>query len=633
MSRWKPDRLALGAAGALFLAVLIGTAWLGDDSMITMRTVANALAGHGLVWNLGERVQTFTHPLWMLLMLGATALTHDLYRAAMGSCVLSSVAAVALAARYLAPGARGAALLLVALSSSRAFMDYSTSGLENPLSHLLLVLALILHTRAPDSDRKVAGLAWLLGLAITTRHDNLLLFAPLLLHALWRRRTLRAVGLAALGATPFLLWTLFSVWYYGFPFPNTAYAKLGTAIPLVEKVQQGGWYGVWTLRFDPATILLMLGGPVLARRDRGAWPAIAGAMAYLAYVVSIGGDFMGGRFFSAIALVGAVLLARALDLSRWSGRLVGGLLVLTGLYGGWGAPLTVGGGDEKKAGVLQLRGIVDERRWYSPRFGLTDGTASAFGKEPMGTAYQWKSPDVDTVDMDFTIGASGLFAPPGTWILDSVALSDPLLARLPMLVRKQWRPGHFGRVVPLGYPETLISGENRLRDADLAEWYDHLCVLTRGDLGAPGRLSEILAFNLGRYDHLIDRDAYAHPSPVDLNAADLRDRAGEDPDLGWFSAGGANIHLERPRRGETLQLTLRAAHTYEVQLARGGKALGPEIEVEGEEGKQGLALRELAVPEEAADGFDEIQLRPSWKDTDFQERVTFVAVRRKGEAP
>ena len=54
----------------IFLAILLRTAWLSDDARITLRTVLNVTHGYGLTFNVAERVQTYTHPLWMLMLTG-----------------------------------------------------------------------------------------------------------------------------------------------------------------------------------------------------------------------------------------------------------------------------------------------------------------------------------------------------------------------------------------------------------------------------------------------------------------------------------------------------------------------------------------------------------------------------------
>jgi arabinofuranosyltransferase len=61
--------------GVLGLLLVFTTlrAWLCDDAYITFRTVDNFIHGYGLTWNVAERVQAYTHPLWMLLLSGVYA--------------------------------------------------------------------------------------------------------------------------------------------------------------------------------------------------------------------------------------------------------------------------------------------------------------------------------------------------------------------------------------------------------------------------------------------------------------------------------------------------------------------------------------------------------------------------------
>ncbi|MBN1440937.1 MAG: hypothetical protein JW929_16140 [Anaerolineales bacterium] len=64
---------------AVLAVVLVRTAWVCDDAYITMRTVDHFTHGNGLVYNIGERVQSYTHPLWLLLLAGLYAVTGDAY--------------------------------------------------------------------------------------------------------------------------------------------------------------------------------------------------------------------------------------------------------------------------------------------------------------------------------------------------------------------------------------------------------------------------------------------------------------------------------------------------------------------------------------------------------------------------
>ncbi|MGK0358704.1 MAG: arabinofuranosyltransferase, partial [Bradymonadia bacterium] len=54
--------------GVAVIVIVTRSAWVAEDAYITLRTVDNVLNGHGLTWNAGERVQSYTHPLWMMLL-------------------------------------------------------------------------------------------------------------------------------------------------------------------------------------------------------------------------------------------------------------------------------------------------------------------------------------------------------------------------------------------------------------------------------------------------------------------------------------------------------------------------------------------------------------------------------------
>lgn len=118
----------------LLLAVgAVKSAWLADDAFITLRTVRNLLDGFGPVWNVGERVQAYTHPLWMFLLTGAVALTHEYYYTSLllwiftcAGCVLHPAA---LSCHQLDRCVAGWRRLDFVQGPRRT---YATSGLENP---------------------------------------------------------------------------------------------------------------------------------------------------------------------------------------------------------------------------------------------------------------------------------------------------------------------------------------------------------------------------------------------------------------------------------------------------------------------------------------------------------------------
>lgn len=143
-----------------FALILFRTAWIGDDVYITLRTVDNFVNGHGLLWNISERVQSFTHPLWLFLLVLVYAPTRDAYLTALTVSIVTSLLTFWLVIRRDGFAWLGVAILL----SSKAFVDFSASGLENSLTHLLLVLFFIYFIEKPSSTFRLGLLAALLAL-------------------------------------------------------------------------------------------------------------------------------------------------------------------------------------------------------------------------------------------------------------------------------------------------------------------------------------------------------------------------------------------------------------------------------------------------------------------------------------
>lgn len=63
----------------VYAALLVTHAWMVDDAYITLRTVDNFVNGFGLRWNSDERVQVYTHPLWMFACAAVYAVTHEAF--------------------------------------------------------------------------------------------------------------------------------------------------------------------------------------------------------------------------------------------------------------------------------------------------------------------------------------------------------------------------------------------------------------------------------------------------------------------------------------------------------------------------------------------------------------------------
>jgi arabinofuranosyltransferase len=397
----------------------------------------------------------------------------------------------------------GLALLL----SSKAFIDYSTSGLENPLSHLLLALFYLHYFRSDDDTRGLRYSALFAAFLVLNRMDLLLMVAPPLMLRARRVGWKSAIPGLLLGFVPLISWLLFSLIYYGFPFPNTAYAKLSTGISRFALIDQGLAYFVAFLRMDwlGLPIILASVGCALIARDHRLRAAGIALLLYLLYLLSIGGDFMNGRFFAAPLLVGVLLVVQRFAELRPQvavGVAVGALaLALINPYSSLRSGADYGSDwaahPEKYRDALTH--IADERGFYYPTAGLLLAGSERYWpshqyvKEALEIRWQDRR---QLVIWDST-GYRGYFAGPQVFILDRLALTDPLLSKLPAYIQKDFYIGHFARLIPPGYVESLTQKQNRIEDEGLAKFYDDIRLITRGPLFASGRWAAIWRTNLG----------------------------------------------------------------------------------------------------------------------------------------
>ena len=155
-------------------------------------------------------------------------------------------------------------------------------------------------------------LAVLVALIAMTRMDAVLIFAPMALYVyLAKRDTVsfgKAVLLGILGLLPFVLWEIFATFYFGFPFPNTAYAKLGTNFPLRDYLIRGARYYLNAAICDPIILIVPLFVFLAALSvKKGQYIAcMIGPVIYGFYLLFIGGDFMMGRHFTLMFLVSLI---------------------------------------------------------------------------------------------------------------------------------------------------------------------------------------------------------------------------------------------------------------------------------------------------------------------------------------
>ena len=508
---------------ALYSFLVIRTSWTSDDAIITFRSLENFLHGYGPVFNIGERVQTFTHPLWFLVQSAANFIFNfwksnpfgqgQMYFLNIFISIAISLLMASIFTFRVATSTKGAILGLLIFSVSKAFIDYSTSGLENPLTHLILLLFILIYlTQKENSQRSIFILATLAALGGVDRLDTLLFYFPALLLLFWQNpdkgKTFVTIGL---GFLPLIAWELFSLFYYGFPFPNTAYAKINTGIPASSLIMQGVHYYLNSLKMDPISLLSIFTVSVVALVNKNSKhrTILAGVLLYLLYTVYIGGDFMSGRYFSTPLLACTALLSTMDFKSPKVYGLALGLVLLIGIAPVYlipeRSPSFGIGEDSFHRTYVDGNGISDERSVYiglglfeilkkkeAPSIGYARDKWVYLPEEPM------------QIKLVGPLGLNSMTMGPNFHMIDLNSLADPLMTRMPLYQTDKWRIGHFRHIIPKGYMETLKMGENVIADKNIALYYDKLSFVIKGDLWDWQRIVEIWNLNTGKYDYLLE---------------------------------------------------------------------------------------------------------------------------------
>ncbi len=327
--------------------------WVAEDAFISLRAVDNLLSGYGPVFNVGERVEVYTHPLWVAILAawGAAGLRLEhgavylgLLLSAIG-LITAQLGALRLL-RYVQGGTPDDGREIVVPLGAIVFVaipvvwDFVTSGLETSLSFAWLGVSFWLLVRravAVQPSRRHAFLAALVfGTGPLVRPD-LGIFAVVFLAALL---VCELIGQPRRGSVSHGLWLIlgfglvpglyqvFRMGYFGAIVPNTALAK---------EAGMSNWYQGWLYLSDfvgtyalwiPLVLLavpwLVLLGRLVRGRCRAAFvlaaPVVA-ALLHALYVIRLGGDFMHGRFllptlFAMLLPLAAVPL-RVPDVQRW----------------------------------------------------------------------------------------------------------------------------------------------------------------------------------------------------------------------------------------------------------------------------------------------------------------------------
>jgi len=444
----------------LFLAHAVSLNFIQDDAFISYRYVKNFLAGRGLVFNAGERVEGYTNFLWIILLALFTALGVNTILASKilglaGGCLslvlLYRIGRILLGeegADRTSPAGWIALAPPLLMAVNGAFAYWCISGLESGL-FVPLILAAVYFSLTRERLMVLCA-----AMATLVRPEGALVFAILIFHTLlFRKAGLKKILLSVTAYAALLLpYLIFKAAYYGDLLPNPFYAKTGFSWEYIRSGLDYFWrflkhYGLWGGLY----LLTLIGWGRQAASGSGSAterniPARSRRLAllmiwfYSLAVILIGGDvLLGHRFFLPVLPFLYLLIG-------W------GLFRLSGLFPP--GPLRRGLPAAVLAALLAMT-------FFLPRSWLLTVRQAEFG---LGRKMAITAAELDRLyDGPFSVAASTIGALSyysRAAVIDMLGLTDPVIARNPEQIPgivSSWREKKYnGRYVLSRDPELII---------------------------------------------------------------------------------------------------------------------------------------------------------------------------------
>jgi arabinofuranosyltransferase len=466
----------------------------------------NLLAGNGPVYNMGERVDSFTSPLWFLILSILGSMGLNLYLASIVMGLTFSILLVLTLFKineskngkydYKLP------LAILTLISSEAFVSFSTSGLETSLSYLLYSLVVYFYL-----TKQYNLTIFFIGLCLLTRLDYVVVTFPILLSTIFLQygsQFLKNLYKILFLLAPLLVWEIFSVLYYGFIFPNTFYAKVGG-----RSFKENAYSGIlYTVDFFAShyfivimLILMILSASrnireFILRKDlvgNFGFTLLLCIILQFSYVIFYsGGDFMSGRFYVIVILIISILILLGWfdwifhPISRNYFSLICTFILIAGIA--FSSALIGSRGAASNNPIAP--GVENERNYYKSYLGQNLNPIYSYAFHPWAVAARGLNLN----------SAKGILGVNGQWsywvnldknLVDPVGITDAFISRTP--IENSARTGHFTHKIPTEYLRIKVNHEKvqSWKDPEAEELYLNIKTVTEGKIFSFARLKSM----------------------------------------------------------------------------------------------------------------------------------------------
>ncbi|MFH2035900.1 MAG: hypothetical protein ABIJ45_05805 [Candidatus Zixiibacteriota bacterium] len=297
---------------ALFLYQTLNFNFTQDDAFITFRYAENFINGHGLVFNIGERIEGYTNFLWtIIIILGRLAgLDPISFSRILGIFFgVGTIGLTFLLSRLIfSKNSIWSGGVCLMLGAAQSFAYWAGAGLETAAFGFFIILSFYLYLKKSSLTGPGVVVASLL------RPEGFLLFVFIAVYEFlegkrWNGFLTRLVAVYILVLLPYLV---FKYIYFGTILPNPFFAKTGLNI---AKLYDGLEYaGRFYYHYLIAGLLLIPTLILFLKKKLEINILLYFCLIYTVYIIMVGGDVLKvHRFFIPILPFLFLLIVYGLD--------------------------------------------------------------------------------------------------------------------------------------------------------------------------------------------------------------------------------------------------------------------------------------------------------------------------------
>lgn len=318
--------------------------FIQDDSYISFRFVKNFVEGKGLVFNPGEKVEGYTNLLWVLILSVFYAMKFNIESIAQylsmgfGILILFQTFKISSLVELKDGGKKGKSssalsgaylfnfIPVVLMVLTGAFNFWAISGMETCMFMAYVLAGIFYYIKNKNSQAPNYLFSLFIFLASLTRPEGLYFFGLIIIHKViisikdnkagfikdvLSKNNLITYAVYIIPTGLFMLWRLS---YYGYPFPNTYYAK--TAYDSAHLLAGWNYFKNFFEAYMLYGVVFVL--PLFLLKKKESFFEISLmyliTIAYSVYIITVGGDVLKQfRFFLPILPLIYILFGKFLE--------------------------------------------------------------------------------------------------------------------------------------------------------------------------------------------------------------------------------------------------------------------------------------------------------------------------------